>query len=94
MDLIFKRYSNPMILLGCYLSSGRLTEFVEEVVKMNNDEMENETMWDFFLHKVYDQSWADFMKEYSQIKPIEQEAANFETTIKESAKILNSFSPN
>jgi len=92
MDLLFHRYASPLVLIDCYLASGRFSEFVNEVIEINNDEIENDTMWEFFLHKVFDQSWSEFMRLNNHIEPVQQDV-DFETTIQESAKMLNSFSP-
>lgn len=92
MDLLFHRYASPLVLLDYYLASGRFFEFVNEIIEISNDEIENDTMWEFFLHKVFDQSWSEFMRMNKRIDPVQQEI-DFETTIQESAKILDSFSP-
>lgn len=92
MDLLFHRYASPLVLLDAYLASGRFAEFVNEVITLTNEETENDTLWEFFLHKVFDQSWGEFMKSTKRIEPVQQEI-DFETTIQDSAKMLEAFSP-
>lgn len=72
---------------------GRLTEFVHEFIKIHNEEQEEETIWEFWLHKVFDKSLADFR---ASIKQDSVKAAPTQTEIKEtisaSFDMLNGFS--
>lgn len=59
-DLLYKRYSNPMDLMQNMLKAGKLADFVNDVVNISNKEIEEQTMWDYYLHRVFDMSWDDF----------------------------------
>lgn len=91
MDMIFKRYSCPFLLLDQYISSCRLNEFIVEFIKTTNEEI----MWDVWLHKVFDQSFADYKQNIENnasaaIKPTKKQ---LETTIKNSYSMLEGFVP-
>ncbi len=76
------------MLLDQMLQAGRMCEFIVEV----NDITADEKHWDFYLHKVFDKSFADYLKEAQ--KPAEPETADMkqvETTVKNSMNILDTF---
>lgn len=84
-----------MVLLNNYLNAGRLSEFISGLIDIVNKEEAEEKNWQYFLHKVFDKSYNDFVKD---IKPASQEAAEevteeqVETTIMNSMDVLASFS--
>lgn len=93
MDLLFSRYASPFLLLDNMIMTGRLSEFVSEIMQIRNAEKDDQTLWEYFLHKVFDKSYADFLREAKN--PAHSEAAvsqdNLETTIKDSYNMLNDF---
>ena len=90
MDLLFKRYASPFLLLDEIILTDKLTEFVSHIV----DETNNEQEWEFFLHKVFDKSFREF-KESLRIteRPREMSKSDIETTIKDSLDITQNFIP-
>ena len=62
MDLLFVRYASPFVLLDGLIMTNSLNSFVDDFFDFVNEERN----WEFFLHKVYDQSWSDFVKEIEQ----------------------------
>ena len=93
MDLLFKRYASPFLLLDEMIASGRMLEFVEKVLKIRNDENESDTLWDYFLHKVFDKSYAEFLRENRTPQAHQEVSMDFEATIKKSANMLDGFIP-
>lgn len=93
MDLLFKRYANPFLLLDEMIASSRMLEFVDKVIKIRNEEQEDDTLWQFYLHKVFDKSYEAFLRESGKTKPIQEEAVDFEATIKKSMNMLQDFKP-
>jgi hypothetical protein len=96
MDLLSKRYANPCFFLDGMIQTGRLEEFVENIVDMTNSEKEEETMWEYYLHRaiMYEGSFNDFVEE----SKVTKEHANMpertiETTVQHSMDILNNFNP-
>nr|DAO64936.1 MAG TPA: hypothetical protein [Caudoviricetes sp.] len=98
MDLVYKRYSNPMELIDNMISLSNFSEFISELA----DNVSDEKLYDIWKSKVYDKSFADFKNEMmakwkkntgietSEIMTDEE----METTINDSYEILNSFNPN
>lgn len=85
MDRLFKRYADPFLFIDSLIISERFTEFVLELLDIENEEM----MWQFYLHKVYDKSFDEFKE---SMKPVPKE--QLETTVQNSKSILNNFNPN
>lgn len=93
MDLLFQRYASPFLLLDEMIASGRMLEFVEKVLKIRNDENESDTLWEYFLHKVFDKSYAEFLRENRTPQAHQEVSMDFEATIKKSANMLDGFIP-
>ena len=91
MDLLFKRYASPYLLLDSMMAAGRLAEFVYELVGIVNRENEEKSMWELYLHKVFDKSYYEFVEETKQAS--RQEPVDFETAIRQSYEILSEFVP-
>ena len=91
MDLLFKRYASPFLILNGYIQTGRFCEFIFHFSKAVQESDE----WEIYLHKVWDKSYADF-KESIDTAQRNRNMSNsdFETTIKNSMNILNNFNPN
>ena len=76
------------------IETGRFEEFVSSFVDTVNKEKEEKTNWEFFLHKVFDKSYGEFI---DSIK-VNNETKNMsvrtiETTVEESMNILKNFNP-
>ena len=88
MDLLFTRYASPFVLLDGLIMTNSLNSFVDDFFDFVNEERN----WEFFLHKVYDQSWSDFVKEIEQSE--NQKPVDLGATIVKSKNMLNNFTPN
>lgn len=65
-----------------------MCEFIVEI----NDITAEEKHWDFYLHKVFDKSFADYLKEVEEPKmPETADMKQVETTVKNSMNILENF---
>ena len=84
-----------MMLLDHYVKAGRLCEFLDEIIRIKNNELEDKANWEYFLHKVFDKSYSEFMKEIGKAtmpaEPEVMEVEQIETTVKNSMEILESF---
>ena len=94
MDLLHQRYASPFPFLSKLLLAGRFSEFIDEIVDTHNKEKEEKNSWEFFLHRVFDKSYSEFLE---AIK-VEQDNKNMsvtdiETTVKHSMNILANFNP-
>ena len=94
MDLLFKRYASPFLFVDGMIHAGRFEEFVVELISTVNKEKEDQVNWEYFLHKIFDKSFNDFIAEMEINKKNHQlSERTIETTINHSMKILNGFNP-
>lgn len=94
MDLLFNRYANPFPFVDGMIQTGRFSEFVRSFIEKENSEREEQTAWEFWLHKVWEGSFADFKDEMDNDKKNRQMSEKtMETTIKDSMNILKNFNP-
>ncbi len=94
MDLLFTRYANPFLLLDEMIASSRMPEFVDAVIKAHHEERDDDALWQFYLHKVFDKTYADFLRESRKTRTApKEESIDFEATIKESMSMLQNFEP-
>jgi hypothetical protein len=91
MGLVLERHSSPF-LIDEYIRYNSLCDFVDEFLDMANKEKEDDVMWEFYLHKVFDESFADFMNKVNNNKKAD-ESVDFETALNESMNILDGFVP-
>lgn len=89
MDLLFRRYASPFLLLDEVIKNKRFSEFVTEVMRSENERQS----WEFYLHKVFDKSYSDFRESLGTVMNSTPPKADLEATIKSSENILNNFKP-
>ena len=76
------------------IQTGRFSEFVQQILEKTNSEREEQTAWEFFLHKVWEGSFADFKGGMDNDKKNQRMSERtMETTIKDSMNILKNFTP-
>ena len=63
MDLLFTRYASPFLLLDQLILTNSLSGYIDELFTIISEEKQEQTMWEFFLHKVYDKTWKEFCEE-------------------------------
>ena len=74
------------------ISTGRFSEFVKEIIEIHNEEQTDKTIWECWLHKVYDKSLGEFkesLKESNKAAPTQKE---LEETVRASFEMLEGFS--
>lgn len=76
--------------------SDSFSDFISGLIKLNNEEQENEKLWDIYMfsQSFYEKSFNDFKK--SLIKKTNIEVASkkeLEATVKDSINILKGFNP-
>ena len=91
MDLLFKRYASPFILLDELILTKSLSAYIDDLFIIIGEEKQEQTKWEFFLHKVYDKSWKEFCEEL-EISNDTKKIDVGETLIK-SKNILTNFTP-
>lgn len=94
MDLLYQRYASPFSFIDGMILTGRFGEFVENFVQTINEEKEEKNTWDFWLHRVWEGSFAEF-KERLRIDNENQNMSKgtIETTVQDSLNILKNFNP-
>ena len=91
MDLLFKRYASPFLLIDQLILTNGLDKFIDDLFKFMEEEKQEQTKWEFFLHKIYDKSWKEFCNEI-EVSNVENNVDIGETLIK-SKNILTNFTP-
>jgi hypothetical protein len=97
MDWLFKRYANPFIFMDGMIEICQFSQFVDnalDTIQREREEKEEELEWQFFLHRVFDGSFADFkegIKTDQANKGMTKET--IEKIVNDSASILNNFNP-
>lgn len=89
MDLLFKRYASPFSLVDTMISGQQFSEFVHDLYAIIDDEK----LWDLYLHKVDSKESFNEFKESIRGSQNAVEPANFEATINDSYDILQGFVP-
>ena len=94
MDLLYQRYASPFSFIDGMILSRRFGEFVVEFVNTITKEKEDKQNWEFFLHKVWEGSYQDFLAGVENNKKnLTMTKRTIETTVQHSMDILNNFSP-
>ena len=60
MDLLFKRYASPFLLLDGVIAQGQFCDFLDSL----EEQKQEEELWEFYIHKL--PSWDD--RTYDQFK--------------------------
>lgn len=85
MDLLFKRYASPFLLIEQMIAINNFSDFVTKLLNLNDEDI----LWEFFLHKYMgEQSYSEW-KESLESREVSAEEA--EEIISNSFDILNSF---
>ena len=85
-----------MIILDKMILTGRLTEFVQEILKIRNEELIDQARWDVWLHKIFDMEFSDYLNKLNNEAPTAEEVpddAVLEATVKNAWGIINDFCP-
>ena len=94
MDLLSKRYASPCFFLDGMIRTGRLDEFVDDILQITNKEKEDQVTWEFFIHRVFDMSFKEFVEEIKINKENQSMSERtIETTVQHTMNILNKFNP-
>lgn len=75
------------------IRAGRLCEFVEGLVKRYNDEQREKVLWEIWLHRIFDQSYTDFVNSLDPEKNAASTEEEIENIVSDSESILNAFLP-
>ena len=82
-----------MPLLDLMIRSGRLYEFICEVVTTKNEETEEQALWELWLHKDFEQSYAEFRESLEQSSNAEASKEELASIVRQSQEILSFVPP-
>ena len=91
MDLLFTRYASPFVLLDGLILTNSLNNFVNDFFNLINEERKEKSQWEFFLHKVYDKSWNEFVNDIETSE--NQTPIDLGATLVKSKNMLSNFTP-
>ena len=94
MDLLFKRYASPFSFINGMIQWGRFEEFVVDFAKTISKEKEDDFNWNFYLHKVWEGTYQEFLADVENNKKnLTMTKRTTETIVQHSMNILNNFNP-
>lgn len=82
-----------MIILDKMIRAKRLTEFVQEVMRIRNQEMIDKARWEVWLHRVVDMDFKEYLAACEGTTDEVLSEDVMEATVKESLEIINGFCP-
>ena len=82
-----------MVLLNQMIRTRRFEEFVMELVQMHNEEMEDKTLWDIWLHRIFDKGFDEFKKSLGTHKEAAPTQEEVKSIAMDSKNILAGFVP-
>ena len=91
--MLFQRYASPMVILDKMILTGRLLDFVCEFIQIRNEELEDQTRWEFYLHKVFNMDFKEYLEQTGGTEDEAMTTGALETTVKESMEIIADFCP-
>ena len=106
MDLLYSRYTNPIEFMNLYINNGQFGEFVEKIIKKENQRKQEEAekdneqkLWTLYIHSMTDKSFNDWKNEklssnQQQSESLEMSEEQVENVKKHAREILKNFSPN
>ena len=95
MDLLAQRYASPFLILDEFIRIHQLYDFVADILKTIVDEMIHDSRWQFYLHKVYDMTFEEFLRRCEKPQHEKQDMSHEQigNIILDSRKMLEGFMP-
>lgn len=95
MDLLSQRYASPYLILNDFIRLQQLHNFVIEIVTKIAEEKAHEARWQYYLHKVFDMSFEEYVRRCEQSQESESSMTHQEigNVINESKLMLEGFIP-
>ena len=84
-----------MVILDKMIKAKRLTEFIREFIKIKNQELEEQMRWEYWLHRVFDMTFKEYLSKTEQAAETEEVLPDevLQATVLESMGIINGFCP-
>lgn len=93
MDLLFTRYADPFSFMDQAIMCGRFHEVIMDIINIKNEETEDDSLWEYYLHHPFIEISFEEFKRRLGIDIKKPSAQNLEATVHNSAQILNGFVP-
>ncbi len=94
MDRLYQRYADPISFMNGMILSGRFSEFVRSFWNAQHEEKNEEKSWEFYLHRVFEGSFNDFMeKQKTTAEHMNMSDSTIEAALKNTQNILSNFNP-
>ena len=95
MDLLSQRYASPFLILDEFIRLQQLHEFVVKTMKTIADEKVRETRWQYYLHRVYDMSFEEYVRRCEEPERKNQGMSHQEIgkVINDSKRMVEGFIP-
>lgn len=99
MDLLHKRYASPFSLLDTLIENKQFSEYIQFLLNKEAEDRNDQMLWEFYLHKVFDKPFNEFKKdilvksEGESKKNDATDEAKRNEIIERSNAILNGFVP-
>lgn len=91
---MYRRYADPMGMIGMMLRFRRLCSFIDEVIRLRNEEEEEKLLWEIWLHRVHNMGYAEFKKSLTEsMKTEEQRQEDLTQAVSDSFRMLQGFQP-
>ena len=69
MDLMAQRYADPYLILDDFIRLGQLHNFSIEAMRMIAEEKVNENRWQYYLHRVWNMSFEEYVSACEKKEP-------------------------
>lgn len=94
MDLLFKRYASPFLLVDEFIKIGVFSQFVTKLIETENTEKAEKALWEYYLVRVWDGSFDSFKEQLeNEQKNANMTQADIEAIVNASVKTLINFNP-
>lgn len=91
LDMLSQRYACPFFILDEFISLNQLHDFLIEFSSLIVEEKKEQVRWEFFLHKVFDKSYSEFLNSIDEGKVEEMTDETIKDVVGESMNILDGF---
>lgn len=75
------------------LSTGRFREFISAIVMIRNEEVEDQTLWEYWLHKDFERTFQEFREAMSAGPSGETSEEDLREIVRQSQEILAGVLP-
>lgn len=91
MDILSQRYGCPFFILDDFIRLNQLHDFIYEIVSTINEEKKEQVQWEFYLHKVFDMSYSEYMSKMNEPESEQMTNEEMMKIINESHGIVDSY---